>query len=250
MLEIIGVGGRTPTASTCRVAAASLRKQIGNLTTAFDTDELAFFAQDAWKVTSTFTLNAGLRWEGAFNPTPEADNEIILSQLRGVTFPIGRTVDPTNIPNQLSQFAPRLGFAWDPSADGKTVVRGYTGIYYARTPGLILSDPMTNFRNPPGNLTVSLPFQRAGRQSEHHALQAARTHRHRSEPVFAGQLPTITPAQISQVAAALGLVPNPFLNGNVLAVDEDFKNPRAFQVGAGTEREIDRGSRRARTSPT
>jgi len=109
MLEIIGLGGANANRFDVPVAAASLRKQIGNLTTAFDTDELAFFAQDTWKMASTFTLNAGLRWEGNFSPTPQADNQVILSQLQGVTFPIGRTVDPTNIPSQLSQFAPRLG---------------------------------------------------------------------------------------------------------------------------------------------
>ncbi len=239
MLEIISLGGLNANRFDVPVASASLRRQVGNLSTAFSTDELAFFAQDAWKLAPTFTLNAGLRWEGAFNPTPEADNEVILSQLRGVTFPIGRSVDPTSIPNQTKQFAPRLGFAWDTGGDGRTVIRGYTGLYYARTPGLILSDPMTNFRNPPGNLTVSLPFTNlpAGNPNTTLYRQLALIGIDLNQFSLAN-LPTITPAQISQVAAALGLTPNPYLNGNVLAFDQGFKNPRAFQVGAGVEREL------------
>ena len=42
--------------------------------------------------------------------------------------------------------------------DGRTVVRGYTGIYYARTPMLLWAAPMNNFRVPPGDLSSQLPF--------------------------------------------------------------------------------------------
>ncbi|HEY7189575.1 MAG TPA: carboxypeptidase regulatory-like domain-containing protein [Vicinamibacterales bacterium] len=239
MLEALTVGGPNPNRLDVPVNVASMRKQLGNLTTELTTDELAFYAQDAWRLTSTFTLNYGVRWEGAFNPTPQADNQAILSQLRGVTFPLGKSVDPTQIPDQLDQWAPRLGFAWDPAANGKTVVRGYTGIYYARTPMLIYSDPMTGFRTTPGNLTTSLPFTNLPAGNPNTTL-------YRQllligidlNTISLSQLPAITQAQIQQIAAALGLSPNPFLNANVIAVDKDFKNPRAKQLGFGFEREL------------
>jgi len=239
MLEALTVGGPNANRLDVPVNVASLRRQLGNLTTELTTDELAFYAQDSWRLASTFTLNYGLRWEGTFNPTPQADNEAILSQLRNVTFPLGKSVDPTQIPDQLDQWSPRLGFAWDPAANGKTVVRGYTGIYYARTPMLIYSDPMTGFRSIPGNLTTSLPFTNLPAGNPNTTL-------YRQllligidlNTIPLNQLPTITPDQIQRIAAALGLTPNPFLNANVTAVDKDFKNPRARQVGFGFEREL------------
>lgn len=239
MLEALTVGGPTPNRLDVPVNVASLRRQIGNLTTELTTDELAFYAQDAWKLSSTFTLNYGLRWEGAFNPMPQADNQVILSQLQSVTFPLGKSVDPTQIPDQLEQWSPRLGFAWDPAGNGRTVVRGYTGIYYARTPMLIYSDPMSGFRSTPGNLTISLPFTNVPAGNPNTTLYR--------QLLLIGidlnttplnQLPAITLQQIQQVASALGLTPNPFLNANVIAVDKDFKNPRAKQVGFGVEREL------------
>jgi hypothetical protein len=51
-------------------------------------------------------------------------------------------------------------------------------------------------------------------------------------------LPRITPEQLTQIAGALGISNNPFQGANVLAVDQDFRNPRAFQVGVGVEREV------------
>ena len=127
MLEVLSVGGPTPNrfdaARTWRHLSAPDRQPRRP---SWRPTSSRFFAQDAWKLTPSFTLNYGLRWEGAFNPTPDANNEFLLNALRGVTFPIGRTVDPTQIPNQLKQFGPRVGFAWDPGATGKTVVRGYT----------------------------------------------------------------------------------------------------------------------------
>ena len=120
---------------------------MGNLALDFSTDELAFYAQDTWRLSSAFTFNYGLRWEGAWNPTPEANNDFMLNALNGFQFPLG-TVDPTQIPDQLSQWGPRVGFAWDATGDGRTVVRGYSGVYYARTPAIIWAAPMNNFRYP------------------------------------------------------------------------------------------------------
>ena len=134
-------------------------------------------------MTRDFTFNYGLRWEGTFNPTPPADNEFMLNALRGYQFPIGRTVDPTQIPDQLDQFGPRVGFAWNPGGSGQTVVRGYSGVYYARTPMLLFSDPMNNFRVPPGNVSVRLPFAVPAGQSECDRVSSAAADRHRSEPL-------------------------------------------------------------------
>ena len=102
-LEVMSVGGPTPNRfqvpGTGGGTTASYLKQIGNLALDFGTDELAFFAQDSWKLRTNVTLNYGIRWEGAFNPTPEANNDYLLNALDGFTFPIGRTVDPTQIPD-------------------------------------------------------------------------------------------------------------------------------------------------------
>jgi hypothetical protein len=48
-------------------------------------------------------------------------------------------LNTSKIPIDHSNAAPRLGFAYKPLASDKTVVRGGYGIFYARTPGLILS---------------------------------------------------------------------------------------------------------------
>ena len=43
------------------------------------------------------------------------------------------------------------------------------------------------------------------------------------------------------MAQALGLSLNPYFGAQPLAVDKDFKNPRAEQVGFGFEREVSPG---------
>ena len=238
MLEIMSVGGPTPNRWDSPSATAFYQRQIGNLVTELATDEFALFAQDSWQVHRDFTLNYGLRWEGTFNPTPDANNEFILNALNGYNFPIGRVVDPTQIPDQLAQFGPRVGFAWNPGTAKQTVVRGYSGLYYARTPMLIFSDPMNNFRVPPGNVSVRLPYAVPAGNLNATVYRQMLLIGIDLNRYSLSDFPLLTPEQLSQMAAALGLNPNPYQGVQVLAVDQDFKNPRAFQAGTGVEREL------------
>jgi hypothetical protein len=236
-LDILGVGGAT--ANRFDSTAVTYLRQMGNLLVDFASDEVAFYAQDSWKVTPKLTVNYGVRWEGAFNPEPVANNEFLLSRVRNFVSPVeGRRVDPTQIPDQLDQWGPRVGFAWDPGNDGRTVIRGYTGLYYARTPALVYAGPMNNYRTPAGDLSLLLPLgvpagnpnNTVYRQLLLIGIDLNRT------PL--GSLPILTQDQVLGIARALGLSPNPAVGSGPLSVDPDFKNPRAFQVGLGGQREI------------
>jgi hypothetical protein len=98
------------------------------------------FAQDEWHTTKNLVLTLGLRYE--YN-TPKADTEgrsfsVIpgLQSQRFVNAPLGMVFpgDPgapkgTNFPDKKN-FAPRFGFAWDPTGKGKTSLRGGIGLFY------------------------------------------------------------------------------------------------------------------------
>jgi len=240
ILDIMSVGGAVP--NRFDSTTVTYDRQMGNLLVDFATDEMAFYAQDAWKINPKLTLNYGLRWEGAWNPTPEANNQFLLSRVQNFVSPVdGRHVDPTQIPDQLDQWGPRLGFAWDPKGDGKTVLRGYTGLYYARTPALVYAGPMNNYRTPAGDLSLRLPLPvPAGNPNNtvYKQFQLIGIDLNRT-PL--SSLPVVTQDQVLQIAQALGLTPNPAVGSGPLSVDPDFKNPRAFQVGFGGQREVTSG---------
>ena len=137
----------------------------------------------------------------------------------------------------MNQFGPRIGFAWNPGT-GSTVVRGYSGIYYARSPMLLFSDPMSGFRVPPGNLTVTLPYQVPATNPNDTLYEQFLLIGINLNTTPLGNLPQLTPEQLAAIANALGITTNPYLNVSVTGVDSEFKNPRATQVGGGIEREI------------
>ncbi len=234
-LEQLSVGG--PNANRFDNSGFRYIRQIGNLEAGLKSHELAFFGQDSWRIVPNFTLNFGLRWEGQFNPQPEANNTELIEKVRGFKFPVGLVADPTQIEDATDQFAPRLGFAWDPWSNGKTVIRGYGGIYYARTPLLIFASPINNFRVPPGDVSVTLPFPVAAGQPatlyDQLALIGIDLNQFNLDA-----LPNVTPEQIQQIAAALGLSPDPFFGASVTAVASGFENPRSYQFGGGVEHQL------------
>jgi outer membrane receptor protein involved in Fe transport len=93
--------------------------------------ENGIFAQDDWRITKRLTLNLGLRWD-VFTAPVEVDNRqanfdistgaLLVAGMNGA----GAALVNTNYNN----FGPRLGFAYQLTNDGKTVVRGGVGVFY------------------------------------------------------------------------------------------------------------------------
>ena len=108
---------------------------------------LGFYAQDTWKLSPKTTLNYGLRWEpglaqqirnGAiYNFSVDRfNNNIKTTQYAnappGFLYPGDDGFENGNagMKNNLLQFSPRVGFAWDPAGDGRMSIRtGYSLAY-------------------------------------------------------------------------------------------------------------------------
>ena len=216
-------------------------RQLGNTLLDFSTREIAFFGLDSWRIRPNFTLNFGLRWEGQFNPDPELGNDTLINQIKGFQFPSGHVLDPTKISDDTKQFGPRLGFAWDPSNDGKTVIRGYGGMYHARTPGLLLAGPLNNFRIPPGDLSIRLPLAGAAAPNNTVYRQLLAIGINLNNFTL-DNLPVVSIEQVQQIAAALGLPnPNPFTGSQPILMGSNYRNPVSYQAGIGAEHEVARG---------
>ena len=152
----------------------------------------AFYGQDNWRVNRRLTLNLGLRWDGIphtyeandrmgnfypqlYNPANAAlmlpngtispaspglgtsPNPILAGvplYLNGIGIPGTVGVPKGLVNNHWATFGPRIGFAYDLTGSGKTVVRGGFGIMYERIQG---NDMYNAGPNIPFSLQVSTP---------------------------------------------------------------------------------------------
>ena len=156
--------------------------------------ELGLYFDAKLPVTQTLTVTAGLRWDGQWNPQPSHPNAAI--------------AQTTRIPNDLSQWQPRLGVAWNPAA--KTVVRLSAGLYAAPTPADIFQRVFTD--NALNTMVADsyfdpqvLPLVTSGGQ--YTALSAP------------------PPGLTTPAALVVGIAP-------------DFHNPRSLQVAGSVEQQL------------
>ncbi|MCS6805289.1 MAG: TonB-dependent receptor [Blastocatellia bacterium] len=92
--------------------------------------DYGFYMQDTFRLTNRLTLYYGLRYDLQTLPDPIVVNP---------------DVPETGIINEdKNNWGPRFGFAYSPFGDNKTVIRGGYGIFYGRTPNLLINDVLTN----------------------------------------------------------------------------------------------------------
>jgi hypothetical protein len=168
------------------------------------THELGLFIQDKWQPAPNLTVNYGVRYEAQYNGDPKnpisaPDGTIpVVRQAPGTE----RIPVPQDIANDTNNIAPRFGVSWDPTNDGRTVVRGSAGLYFGRTASIFfptggsgVRDSVSLFAPPPAGVEYpDLPLSVVEPQPG-------------------------TPAAFSFVAS-------------------EFNNPRVFSLNLGVEREV------------
>lgn len=133
-------------------AAFSVPGKAGN-PREFNFHYLAPYVQDDWKVSSRLTLNLGLRYDYRNVPF-ETRNRMAWRNLDygpgglyvadetlesggiadGAYYQLAGRRSPEN-PDRFKVFAPRVGFAWRPFADERTVLRGGYGVFFDSAEG-------------------------------------------------------------------------------------------------------------------
>jgi len=113
-----------------KVASGNARVAYGNQQRIYNLPGVSAFGQDTWKVTQKLTLNYGLNWTYQ-SPITNPKNLIstFIPADGGITY-VGTHNLNTLWPRDLHDFAPRLGFAYQPKAGGKLVIRGGWGMFY------------------------------------------------------------------------------------------------------------------------
>jgi len=91
--------------------------------------DYGLFVQDKWQMKPNLTLSYGLRWEAQIFPKPviSPNRTAYAGLLTNPNFPSDGTLH-----SPKAEFQPRVGFAWDVSKRGKSVLRASYGIYYGR----------------------------------------------------------------------------------------------------------------------
>jgi hypothetical protein len=164
-------------------------------TTNPDIAETGLFIQDEWRVRPSLTLNAGLRYDVQTIAQPSVKNPD--AQL------LAAGIDTSVIPEDKNNIAPRVGLAWTPTSDGRTILRAGYGIFYGRTPAIMIGTAHSNN----GINVQTITFTGAG------------------IPTY----PNIYPSLPTGVS-----IPKP----TIFAFDPDFQNPEVHQASLGAERAL------------
>lgn len=98
--------------------------------------ELGWFVQDEFHAASNLTLNFGLRYDIQDFNQPATKNPDPQLAAAGI--------DTSFLNTDKNNFGPRFGFAWKPKGSDRLVVRGGYGIFYGRTPSIMVGTAHSN----------------------------------------------------------------------------------------------------------
>lgn len=151
---------------------------------------LGLYAQDSWRATSRLTVSYGVRWEPYFGTSlffgkvthfdmsrfeQNIHSNVFPNAPAGTQYPGDpgfRTGDRPNY-TRWTNFAPRIGVAWDPLGDGRTALRASWGMFYDLpqtlfyngfageppwAPDILISSPIGGFQDPWSGFPGGNPF--------------------------------------------------------------------------------------------
>jgi hypothetical protein len=190
-----------------------------------------FYVQDEWRAKPNLTVTYGVRWEVNKAPTEVSESPYVpnvaidgsqgpVTYVRAISWYQG---------NNLGAFAPRIGIAWSPRGNNKTVVHAGYGIAFDApatfqaaavgntVPGLVYSCTATTYGG--GSTAGCSSVPSSSRLSQGFPQQLA--------------TPTVTPSSF--------LTPSPQLLGvapNVVVFDPHFKLATVHQWNINVQREL------------
>jgi outer membrane receptor protein involved in Fe transport len=100
-----------------------------------DIKEYSFFAQDEWRATDAVTFNLGVRYDVQKFAQPPVRNPDPQLAAAGI--------DTSSLNTDTNNWGPRLGVAWNPVGQ-RYVVRGGYGLFYGRTPSIMVGTAHSN----------------------------------------------------------------------------------------------------------
>ena len=228
-------------------------------------NRILLYVGDSWKIKSNFNLTYGLRWDRDSGRTD--------SQYAG--FPELNALLPSQgLGNQVVQpnlnFAPQLGFAWDPWKDGKTAVRGGIGLFYENAiwnnalydapnrepvgaflqfpnacsaPGTPAKIPIPGgFLTPSSGTASSVCGTSTGASLIGNALPAIialqQTYQADSSPNLQAPNPSYVGQYLTDCSTS---GPNCFFAPGDSMFNPDYKSPRSLQINIGVQRQLKPG---------
>jgi len=180
--------------------------------------EYDFYIQDTWRFRQNLTFDIGVRYEPKLSPS--SSGLPILRPNQSVTL----DDEPSNtlryeegklFKNDLNNFSPSIGFAYDPFKKGKTSIRANYRLAYDRISSFVFASSI--FQSTPGN-NIAFPTNNAFGEGGGLLRNI--------QPIVA----TSTPNQLRQAP--------PFGTGTLTVIDPDLVFPEVHQWFGGVQHEI------------
>ena len=200
----------------------------------------AFF-QDEWRASKHLSINLGIRYEyntpkldtegRSFSVVPGAQSTRFTNAPVGLLFP-GDPGAPegANFPDK-NDWAPRVGFAWDPTGKGKTSIRGGFGVFYDVLKG---EDNLQFNGQPPFFGGAGLFFTANPNPSGPYPFFA--------DPFGTADVPTPNPFPSKPPPSNIDFLASGFLpvnaSGIVFLVDPHLRTPYTYQYNLSVQHEV------------
>jgi len=199
------------------------------------------FIQDDWRIRANLTLNLGIRYDLQTTPTntqlmtmqfvPGAQSTVSPTLPKGILIPGDAGVPTGGVANRYDHISPRVGFAWTPYPDGRTVIHGAAGLFYGSIGGNLFTYPSNGE-----------PF--SGRPSFSNVI-------HVNDP-YATDPKDFCGGDATCIAGGVGKSPFPFIYNPknpqfvvkpaaLISVDPNFHWPVTYQINFGFQQQLTPG---------